>query len=62
MFLAEALHIPQENLSNIQDPPTLTTLIRTAFDQVGLMYFFTTGEKETRARTIKKNTTAPEAA
>ena len=42
--------------------PTLDALIALAYDTVGLMYYFTTGEKETRARTIKKNSTAPEAA
>lgn len=42
--------------------PTLDALIWLAFDTVGLMYYFTTGEKETRAWTIKKNSTAPEAA
>jgi len=40
----------------------LDALIALAYDTVGLMYYFTTGEKETRARTIKKNSTAPEAA
>jgi GTP-binding protein YchF len=42
--------------------PTLDALIALAYDTVGLMYYFTTGEKETRAWTIKKNSTAPEAA
>ncbi len=42
--------------------PTLDHLIWLAYDTVGLMYYFTTGEKETRAWTIKKNSTAPEAA
>lgn len=42
--------------------PTLDDLIALAFDTVGLMYYFTTGEKETRARTIKKWFTAPQAA
>jgi ribosome-binding ATPase YchF (GTP1/OBG family) len=37
-------------------------LITLAFDTVGLMYYFTTGEKETRAWTIKKWFTAPQAA
>jgi ribosome-binding ATPase len=41
--------------------PTLDSLISLAYDTVGLMYYFTTGEKETRAWTIKKNSTAPEA-
>lgn len=42
--------------------PTLDDLIALAFDTVGLMYYFTTGEKETRAWTILKNSKAPEAA
>lgn len=42
--------------------PTLDDLIKTAFDEVWLMYYFTTWEKETRAWTIKKNSTAPQAA
>lgn len=42
--------------------PTLDDLIRLAFDTVGLMYYFTTWEKETRAWTIKKWSTAPQAA
>jgi len=42
--------------------PTLDDLIALAFDTVGLMYYFTTGEKETRAWTIKKWRTAPQAA
>ena len=42
--------------------PTLDGVISLAFDTVGLMYYFTTGEKETRAWTIKKWSTAPQAA
>jgi ribosome-binding ATPase YchF (GTP1/OBG family) len=42
--------------------PTLDALISLAYDTVWLMYYFTTWEKETRAWTIKKNSTAPEAA
>ncbi len=42
--------------------PTLDDLIALAFDTVGLMYYFTTGEKETRARTVRKWSTAPQAA
>ena len=33
-----------------------------AFKTVGLMYYFTTGEKETRAWTIPVGSTAPQAA
>ena len=42
--------------------PTLNDLIKLAFDEVGLMYFFTTWEKESKAWTVKKNSTAPQAA
>ena len=44
------------------DIPTLDDLISLAFDTVGLMYYFTTGEKETKAWTVKKDSTAPQAA
>ena len=36
-------------------------LIRACYHRLGLMSFFTTGEKETRAWTIKQGSTAPEA-
>lgn len=39
----------------------LTELIRTAYKTLGLMTFFTTGPKETRAWTIPVGATAPEA-
>lgn len=42
--------------------PTLDDLIKLAFDTVWLMYYFTTWEKETRAWTLKKGSTAPQAA
>ena len=42
--------------------PTLDDLIALAFKTLGLMYYFTTGEKETRAWTIPVNSTAPQAA
>ena len=42
--------------------PTLDDLIKLAYDTVGLMYYFTTGQKETRAWTVKKWATAPQAA
>ncbi len=40
----------------------LQRLARLAFDTLGLITYLTTGEKETRAWTIKKGTRAPEAA
>ncbi len=40
----------------------LDQIIRTCFDKLGLMSYFTAGVKEVRAWTIKKGTTAPKAA
>ncbi|KAK9809266.1 hypothetical protein WJX72_012416 [[Myrmecia] bisecta] len=40
----------------------LQSLIRATYRQLGLQTYFTTGEKETRAWTIKKGMTAPQAA
>lgn len=39
----------------------INDLIRKAYEMLGLITYFTTGEKETRAWTIKKGWTAPEA-
>lgn len=46
----------------IHHVPTLDDLIALAFNKVGLMYYFTTGEKETKAWTIPLGSTAPQAA
>lgn len=51
-----------EDISEGNPVPTLDDLIKLGFDTVGLMYYFTTWEKETRAWTIPKNSTAPQAA
>ena len=40
----------------------LEQIIRTGYEMLGLMSYFTTGEKETRAWTIHKGWTAPQAA
>lgn len=40
----------------------LQTLIKVAYDMLGLRTYFTTGEKETRAWTIREGAKAPEAA
>ncbi|MFA6305649.1 MAG: redox-regulated ATPase YchF [Candidatus Gracilibacteria bacterium] len=40
----------------------LNALIRTAYETLGLITYFTTGPKESRAWTIKKGTLAPQAA
>lgn len=39
----------------------INALIRTGYELLGLITFFTTGEKETRAWTIREGSTAPEA-
>ena len=56
-FLTELLELHGDN-----PIPTLDDLIGLAFRQLGLMYYFTTGEKETRAWTIPVDSTAPQAA
>lgn len=56
-FMKELLAV--ENMDHI---PTLDDLIRLAYKNLGLMYYFTTWEKETRAWTIPVNATAPQAA
>lgn len=45
-----------------QNEPGLNTLIRKGFDLLGLQTYFTAGEKEIKAWTIKKGWTAPQAA
>ncbi len=42
--------------------PGLNVLIKKAYELLGLQSYFTAGEKEVRAWTIKKGTTAPQAA
>ena len=42
--------------------PGLNRLIRAGYDRLGLMTFFTVGETENRAWTVRKGATAPEAA
>jgi GTP-binding protein YchF len=39
----------------------IDALIRACYDRLGLMSYFTTGEKETRAWTVKKGSTGPQA-
>lgn len=47
--------------SGLKPDENLDTLIRTGYALLGLITYFTTGEDETRAWTIKKNSTAPQA-
>jgi ribosome-binding ATPase len=56
-FIKELLSI--DNIGHI---PTLDDLIALAYRKVGLMYYFTTGEKESRAWAIPIWSTAPQAA
>lgn len=56
-FVHELLSI--DKLAHI---PTLDDLIALAYNKVWLMYYFTSGEKETRAWTIPVDSTAPQAA
>ncbi len=49
-------------VDNVEHIPTLDDLIHTAFQELWLMYYFTTWEKESRAWTVKKDSTAPKAA
>jgi len=44
------------------DEPGLNRLIRTGYDLLGLLTFFTVGPKETRAWTVVKGSRAPQAA
>lgn len=57
---------PQERQEFLQDmgmkEPGLHRLIKAGYDLLGLITFFTVGEKETKAWTIKKGTKAPGAA
>ena len=53
----------QEFLSALSfQEPGLNRVIRAGFELLGLQTYFTAGEKEVRAWTVKKNATAPEAA
>lgn len=50
------------NIDKVTHIPTLNDLIKLSYEQVGLMYYFTTGEKETKCWSIPKGSTAPQAA
>lgn len=57
---------PEERLDFLSDmgltEPGLNRLIKAGYDLLGLINFFTVGEKETRAWTIKRDSKAPTAA
>ncbi len=50
------------SMDKITHIPTLNDLIALSYKTVGLMYYFTTGEKETKCRSIPIDSTAPQAA
>ena len=50
------------SMDKVAHIPTLNDLIKLSFEKVGLMYYFTTGEDETRSWTIPIGSTAPQAA
>lgn len=57
---------PEERKEFLEDMGLITTgldnLIKASYDALGLQYYFTAGEKEVRAWTIKQGSTAPVAA
>ena len=50
------------SIDKVTHIPTLNDLIKLGFEKVGLMYYFTTGEDETKSWTIPIGSTAPQAA
>jgi GTP-binding protein YchF len=64
---AEIAELPYEERAGFLESlglsePGLNAIIRTGYDLLGLVTFFTAGEKECRAWTVRKGSTAPEAA
>ncbi|GBD34087.1 Ribosome-binding ATPase YchF [bacterium HR34] len=57
----DILEMPPEELKELGVRSNLYKLIKKSYNILGLITFFTTGEKETRAWTIKKGTTAKRA-
>jgi ribosome-binding ATPase YchF (GTP1/OBG family) len=64
---AELIELPQEERAEFLEglgvsEGGLRSLIRATYELLGLRTYFTTGEKETRAWTIRSGMTAPQAA
>ena len=60
---AELAELPQEEAAAFRDgPPALDEVVRRLFEALGLITFFTAGEKEARAWTLRSGQTALEAA
>ena len=55
----ELIAMSQEEAKELEIQSNIDTLIIKAYEILGLITFLTTGEDETRAWTIKKNSTAP---
>jgi ribosome-binding ATPase YchF (GTP1/OBG family) len=60
---AELVELPEEEAAAYRDGPSaLAEVVRRLFEALGLLSFFTAGEKETRAWTLKRGQTALDAA
>ena len=60
---AELVELPEEEAAAYRDGPSaLTEVVRRLFAALGLLSFFTAGDKETRAWTLRKGQTALDAA
>lgn len=58
-FEGEEKNVFREELGGVKDDDGVDNLIKSAYKLLGLETYFTTGEKETRAWTIEKGSTAP---
>ena len=60
---AELVELPEEDAAAYRDGPSaLAEVVRRLFEALGLLSFFTAGDKETRAWTLRRGQTALEAA
>lgn len=64
---ADMAGLPEEEKAEFLKPlglkePALRSVIRKAYERLGLISFFTAGEKEARAWTVRRGAAAPEAA
>lgn len=57
----EILDLTDEDIKELELKSELSDLIKSSYDMLGLMTYLTTGQQETRAWTIPKNSTAPRA-
>jgi len=61
-FELEYFDADDEGKKALEAPSMLTKIIKTGYSGLGLIYFFTAGEDEVRAWTLRKYSTAPKAA